>query len=248
MFNNSDKNWEIFGKTDPYYGVLSHEKFHINNITQEDLISFFKSGDDYITNLFKKIENLFPNFKPKLSLDFGCGVGRLLIPLSKISLNAVGVDVSESMLTLAKKNIESLGINNINLFLGDDNLSEINETFDFIHSYIVFQHIPVKRGEVIFNNLLSLLKHGGVCVCHFTYSKLSARKVLGDFIRTYFPFGDRLLNLIYGRPLNTPSMQMNNYNVNSLFRIVLKHGVKSCYVDFTNHHNELGFLLIFQKK
>jgi hypothetical protein len=33
--------------------------------------------------------------------------------------------------------------------------------YDFIHSYIVFQHIPVERGKRIFEKLLAHLETGG---------------------------------------------------------------------------------------
>ena len=37
MFNrNTDREWEKFGANDPYYGVLTHEKFHKANLTDEN--------------------------------------------------------------------------------------------------------------------------------------------------------------------------------------------------------------------
>ncbi len=82
------------------------------------------------------------------ALDFGCGVGRLVIPLSKIAESVTGVDVSESMLNEAISNCDNQNVNNANFIKADDNLSMLSGKYDFIHSYIVFQHIPTKRAAL----------------------------------------------------------------------------------------------------
>ena len=32
--SNTDANWEKFGKTNPYYGVLTDDKFNNKNLTE----------------------------------------------------------------------------------------------------------------------------------------------------------------------------------------------------------------------
>ena len=88
-------------------------------------------------------------------LDYGCGVGRLVVPFSKIGAHVVGMDVSESMLEEAKINCDSNGLDNVVLLKADDNLSALDHKFDLINSYIVFQHIPVSRGLTILKNMIS---------------------------------------------------------------------------------------------
>ena len=94
--------------------------------------------------------HLDPSFSPKSVLDFGCGTGRLVIPLAEIADYVLGLDVSESMLWEARKNCKAHALNNVQLLKSDDTLSCLDGCFDFIHSFIVFQHIPVKRGIRIF--------------------------------------------------------------------------------------------------
>ncbi|HKJ31811.1 MAG TPA: class I SAM-dependent methyltransferase [Balneolales bacterium] len=100
--------------------------------------------DDILKKIRKYVD---PHFSINRALDFGCGVGRLLIPLSVYSSHVTGVDVSESMLDEARKNCEARQITNVDFIKSDDDLSLLNRKFNFIHSYIVFQHIPAKRGE-----------------------------------------------------------------------------------------------------
>jgi 2-polyprenyl-3-methyl-5-hydroxy-6-metoxy-1,4-benzoquinol methylase len=171
VFNkNTDREWEKYGKDEPYYGVLTDEKYYKSNLTDQLKEEFFTSGYHQIDGVLRKIrKHIEPSFKICKALDFGCGVGRLVIPLAKISEEVTGVDVSESMLKEAQKNCEFYSIKNVTLVKSDDGLSSIKGKFDFIHSFIVFQHIPIKRGEWIFKNLLEHLEDDGVGVFHFTF-------------------------------------------------------------------------------
>ena len=84
MFDNTDKNWEYYGKKSPYYGVLTHDDYRTENLSGDTVDNFFKSGDEYINYVANTIHHhISKEFSPKKVLDFGCGVGRLLIPLAK---------------------------------------------------------------------------------------------------------------------------------------------------------------------
>jgi 2-polyprenyl-3-methyl-5-hydroxy-6-metoxy-1,4-benzoquinol methylase len=171
--NITDKEWEKWGARDPYYGVYSTEDFRKNKITEAAKKAFFKSGQDYVQQILAKVRAYInPDFQPQAILDFGCGVGRLVIPFSRIAARVTGIDVSESMLVEARKNCLAESIQNVDLMVSkDEALSVINErTYDLVHSYIVFQHIPVHRGERIFSSMLARLKAGGCGVLHFTYA------------------------------------------------------------------------------
>lgn len=249
MFNsNTDREWEKFGATDPYFGVITHEKYHKANLTDGNKDVFFRSGYDYITDILKKIrKHIDPTFNPKKSLDFGCGVGRLVIPLAGISENVVGVDVSESMLNEAKRNCESQSIKNVSFVKANDKLSSLNGKYDFIHSFNVFQHIPVKRGERIFKNLLAHIEKGGICVLHFTYAAKNyrAQKIV-SLIRNYIPLGSNLINIIRGRKFFSPTLQMNTYDLNKIFLMMQEINVNDFYAEYTDHGGHFGFLIYFK--
>ena len=248
--SDTDGEWEKFGKTDPYFGVITDEKFRRSNLTDDNRKEFFRSGYDYIDHVLKKIrEHIDPNYTVKKALDFGCGVGRLVIPLAKLAENVTGVDVSDSMLAEANKNCEERSIRNAAFVKSDDNLSLLDGKFDFVHSFIVFQHIPVSRGELIFKNLLSHVKDGGVCVIHFTYAKdyhININKLV-RWGKKYIPLLEYFSNLVRGKDLTAPQMQMNPYDLNRLFFIIQKANVSEIYVEYSNHGGELGVVVYFKK-
>jgi 2-polyprenyl-3-methyl-5-hydroxy-6-metoxy-1,4-benzoquinol methylase len=100
MFNsNTDREWEIFGRDDPYFGVITHEIFRISNLTDANKEKFFLGGYEYVDHIFNKIrKQIDPNHTVKKALDFGCGVGRIVIPLAKLAEKVIGIDISDSML------------------------------------------------------------------------------------------------------------------------------------------------------
>ena len=159
--NNSDKDWERFGKTDPYFAVLTAPEFH-GRLSEPERAKFFASGETHIDTILSIIrERLDPSFAPARSLDFGCGVGRLVLPLARRSRDVTGVDVSPSMLAEARRNCDSAGAKNVTLVQGDDDLSAAGGPFDFVHTYIVLQHIPSERGEKLVRNLAAKLAQIG---------------------------------------------------------------------------------------
>jgi len=249
MFNSdADKEWEKFGKNEPYFGVITHNKFRDSNLTDKNKEEFFESGFNYIGHVLEQIRlHIDPNFSIKRALDFGCGVGRLVVPLANVAQEVTGVDVSDSMLNEAKRNCEARSIKNAVLLKSDDSLSLLNGKYDFIHSYIVFQHIAVKRGEQIFENLIAHLETEGVCVVHFTYAKDYTTKRWLLLVKRYIPFSSNFINLIRGRKFFAAQMQMNAYDLNRLFLTIQKANIRDCYTTFTNHGGELGIVVGFKK-
>jgi len=202
--------------------------------------------------LTKIREHFNPNYPFRQALDFGCGVGRLVIPLADVAESVTGVDISEAMLHEARKNCQERKINNVRFLTSDDNLSLLRYQYDFIHSFIVFQHLPVKRGKRLFQKLINHLADEGVGVIHFTYAREqmnNKRKIffLISQIKKYIPFAKNGINLIRGRNIVAPEMQMNVYHLNHLFYIIQKNHIHNCYIEYTNHGGELGVLIYFQK-
>lgn len=249
MFNSdTDRDWEKYGKNDPYFSVLTDDKFRKSNLSDEHIKDFFKSGQDYVHNILDKIKvNIDPDFTIKKALDFGCGVGRLIIPLADVANEVTGVDVSDSMLKEAKKNCEEREISNVVFVNTNDSLSSLKGKYNFIHSVIVFQHIPVKRGEQIFENLIAHLENEGICVVHFTYAQNFKTNKIISLSKRYIPFAKNFINLVKGRSFNAFQPQMNPYDLNHIFLTIQKTNVRDCYIEFTNHVDNLGVIVYFKK-
>lgn len=244
----TDRDWEQFGATDPYYYVITHDEYRKGNLTEERKAEFFRTGRIYVEEILGVVhDRIDPSFRPKRALDFGCGVGRVCIPLAKHAEHVVGADVSESMLEEARRNCEREGAGNVSFVRSDDTLASVDGSFDFIHSFIVFQHIPVERGEALFERLLERLEEGGVCVAHFTYAKSYRTKSVIPWIKRRVPLARAIINLIRGRRHDAPEMQVNDYDLNRLFLLVQRRGVRSVHVHFTDHGGDLGILAYFRK-
>ena len=146
MTNDTDSDWEVWGKKDPYYGGCTQDSYRLCQMTDESRAEFFQAGEQRIHQILDHCRrHIDPEFNPKRALDFGCGVGRLLIPVAQVTEHATGLDVSVSMLEEARKNCEERSLNNVTLLKSDDELSLLKGDFDFVYSHIVLQHIPVDR-------------------------------------------------------------------------------------------------------
>ncbi|MCG8556372.1 MAG: class I SAM-dependent methyltransferase [Proteobacteria bacterium] len=251
---NSDSEWECWAQREPYFGVLTHPKFRRELLSCSAIEEFFETGESTIDALGQTIRHhLEPDFSPGRVLDFGCGVGRLVVPLAKRYPQVVGADVSPAMLEEARKNCAERQLGNVTLVRSSDCLSNVDGPFDYINSSIVFQHIPVRRGERIFKGLLDRLRPGGVASLHVTYGKLDrkGRRVLrlrpGRWFQRARHTGYAAVERISGRRFRDPEMQMNFYDMNRLMHILQAAGVTSCYVEHTNHGGFLGAVLFLRK-
>lgn len=255
---NSDEAWEAWGKQDPYFGVITDPQFRKDNLDCSARLAFFDSGESHIQFL----NNLVTHFlgcrlQPQRALDFGCGVGRVVIPLSRISAQVVGIDVSPSMLAEARKNCSAQGVKNASFVQSDDALNALDGTFDFVHSVLVFQHIPVERGRVIFKQLISRITPGGIGMIDFTYAKdryadsfgvappRKSPSLIGETIKgiTAIARGDDADSLRNG----DPDMRMNSYNLSEIFFILQEVGISRVHTQFLDHGGERAAFLVFQK-
>jgi SAM-dependent methyltransferase len=226
---NTDKTWEWYGDKDPYYGVLTDDSFRVGNLTLERKAAFFESGQKHITQLLAELEAAQFSVGKSKALDFGCGVGRLIIPLARAFESVVGVDVSEGMLKESAKNISEIGLQNIRLVLSDDQLSALDgEEFDLVHSFIVLQHISYERGLDIFRRLLDLVKPGGVACLHVQYAGFPL--VQGFGIKTALR---RILKKLTDKLIPPEQMLMNAYPLNAVFGLLDRQGFSNCRVVFT---------------
>ena len=83
---DTDADWTKLATEDPFWAVLSRDEFRGTSPPKDKLRMFFDSGEAHIKNLFGFINrHLVEGFSPDRSLDFGCGVGRLLIPIARLS-------------------------------------------------------------------------------------------------------------------------------------------------------------------
>jgi SAM-dependent methyltransferase len=252
--NPTDLAWEEWGRLEPYYSVLTQPQYRMSALDSEAKREFFVSGQHHAQGVLQNIRRqMTADFTPRSVLDFGCGVGRLVIPFARIATEVVGLDVSPGMLREAEENCRLNGISNVKLLLSDDSLSVVaSQKFDLVHSSIVLQHIPTDRGKLIFRNLLECVAPGGVVAVQLLYGKsrfASSYGVAPEPAPPAKPKWYELVRLLKPPPPPRPAepeMQMNAYNLNELLFIMQMRGVTRFFTQFTDHAGELGVWLFFQ--
>jgi len=81
----------------------------------------------------------------KKALDFGCGTGRSTRFLKKLGFDAVGIDISEDMLKLAKTQDKESEYYHVK----DGDLARFdNKAFDLVLSAFTFDNIPTAASKV----------------------------------------------------------------------------------------------------
>jgi ubiquinone/menaquinone biosynthesis C-methylase UbiE len=102
------------------------------------------------------------------ALEIGCGPGRLMRPMSRHFAEIHGVDVSDEMIARAREKLADIP-NAYPHATDGASLSQFeDDSFEFIYSYAVFQHIPSR--EVVYQYLREIrrvLKVGGLARLQF---------------------------------------------------------------------------------
>jgi len=97
------------------------------------------------------------------ALEIGCGPGRLMKPLSRHFGEIHGVDVSDEMIRIARERLADVPHAHVHVTNGASLAQFADESFDFVYSYAVFQHIPSR--EVVLEYMREIqrvLKPGGI--------------------------------------------------------------------------------------
>jgi SAM-dependent methyltransferase len=259
MMNTTDSAWIRWGERDPYFAVITDSRYRGANMTPEAKAAFFESGRHHVGYVLQTCRQLNAAFAPQRVLDFGCGVGRVLLPLAEVVERVVGVDVSPAMLAEARKNCAEQGLGNVELLPSDDELSAVEGLFDLVHSCIVFQHIDIPRGRRLFSLLLDRLAPGGMGAIHVTFGKAHLAQTWGqppmEPVKPIQPATAGPVGFVFRQqssrvsrhPDGDPEMQMNSYNLSELAFAMQRSGVRQFQAQFTDHGGELGVFLFFAK-
>lgn len=241
------EEWEAFGRADPYFGVLAQPQFHSATIDEASRALFFDRGEAEVRETLTVLRQLAgADFRTGRALDFGCGVGRLTIPLARACTAVVGVDASAAMLEEARLNCQRADVSNVEFALSRPQLAGVDGPFDFVHSYIVFQHIPTPLGYELVDAILRRLAPGGGGMLHFTYARnapLLRRSI--HKLRRASRLVHRCMNLAQGRPFAAPLMAMFEYDIGRVLEILHAYHCDRIAARLTDHGGHLGVMLFF---
>jgi 2-polyprenyl-3-methyl-5-hydroxy-6-metoxy-1,4-benzoquinol methylase len=243
------QEWEAIGTADPYFAVVWHDEYRSSVFDEAARAQFFKSGERDIAATIEGMERLIGRpFRPARALDFGCGVGRLTLALARMSGHVVGVDISSAMLDEAARNATRYGIANVSFHESRPALAGVEGPFDFVHSMIVLQHIPLALGYAYVSAMLDRLSPSGAGMLHVMYgARTTVLRRAAQIARRRSRLVHRLLNVAQGRPFRTPVISLFEYDLVRLIEMIEARGCPRVLVELTNHGGDLGAMLYFAR-
>ena len=152
--------WESLARSDPLWAILSTDDKRHGRWDHEE---FFRTGEEEIAGVLEEVENLGLTLERTAALDFGCGAGRLTRALGRRFDRALGVDISETMIRLARRhspepNVEYHLNQRTDLSFLPDN------AVTFAYTGRVLQHIRPEEAREYLRELLRVLTPGGIAV------------------------------------------------------------------------------------
>ncbi|MFX1569059.1 MAG: class I SAM-dependent methyltransferase [Promethearchaeota archaeon] len=149
----------------------------ISNLIEQ---GYNKIAEDYYTqrdlNKFNTELETFSSLLPENAsiLDAGCGAG---IPTAKFlvekGFNVIGIDLSDKMLSLARKNTPDATF----LKMDINDITFNKNTFDGIISVYTLFHIPRGNHQEIFRRFYEILKPGGVIMLNIGIAESEGKSI-----------------------------------------------------------------------
>ena len=249
---DTDADWRHIGETEPFWGVLTSPEFKQAALNIESVDYFYASGRSDIVGFLAAMHRFTGRTPPfRRALDVGCGTGRLSEAMADHADAVVGYDISAGMLDRARQR-SGRPYYSDTLPAGE---------FDWINSYIVFQHIPPAKGYDLLDHVLSRLAPGGVTSLHFTIEQpgitTSGRNV--DPQTEERPDRSSSLRGVFKRkrasapalersstePLG--SVSMYDYDLNTLTQMLRGHGVNDLGLSHVVHAGHHGYIMIGER-
>jgi SAM-dependent methyltransferase len=243
-----DPRWEAFAAREPYFAVLTDPRFLRANLTAEHEREFFASGETVVSWMLGVIDaGLSPQFAPMSILEYGCGVGRLALPLAQRPGAVTAVDRSPVMLELARREAERRGLGHI-AFESADALFRAPRTFDLVVCYHVLQRLRRLEGMALLRQLVDLIGPGGVGVFQWPFRSYSSGLVAASrWAREVLPGADRLANAVRGRPAADPFIPTHIYDLDEMLAMFDLEAFRSTHVAL-EHYQDLDYAVVLAQR
>lgn len=152
-------------------------------------INLLSPANAFLYSRRKKVIQLAGNLRGKKVLDIGCGSGIFMIDFVKRGASVVGIDYSQKMLDLAKKQLEEHKVNYLKYKLIKAEATHLpfeKEKFDIVLATGLADYLSLKQNKLFVSEAARVLKENGIIICGFP-SKISAfafmRKGAGLWVR-----------------------------------------------------------------
>jgi SAM-dependent methyltransferase len=180
---------------------LTEEWFETNPKTPAEKLEFYKHTDGYLWDLTnwhmhtpqrvhdEKLAERIRGMRPRLVLDYGCGIGVSSMALARRGIKSFAYDVPSRTLEFCKYRVEHLGL--ADLITVTDNKRKLKyEKFDIVLCLDVIEHMPTPHDAidlaeelttyapvVLYN--LSLGNESGMAPMHLPYDRNIEAEIKG---------------------------------------------------------------------
>lgn len=155
------RNWEALGRDDPLWAVLTNPE---RTGGRWDLEEFLALGVQDVSSVFDELVTFGVDVQRGRGLDFGCGVGRLTQALADRFDRCDGVDIAASMIAEARRINRHGERVTYHVNTSSDLTLFVDQTFDFVLSLLVLQHMEPRYAKRYIAEFIRVLKPGGVAV------------------------------------------------------------------------------------
>jgi SAM-dependent methyltransferase len=164
------RDWDDLATVDPLWAVLSADEKRNGGWRLDE---FFATGEAEVKQILATAEQLGRPTRRERVLDYGCGVGRLTRALAKHFAEAVGVDISGSMVEQARR--LNAGAENAVFEVAD---APPTGPFDLVVSNLVLQHLPNQAlARVYIRRLIAAADREGLVVFQLPTDLPLARRI-----------------------------------------------------------------------
>jgi ubiquinone/menaquinone biosynthesis C-methylase UbiE len=161
--------------------------------SRQDIKTFFINDEKTKAGLVDSFDKeIFPLQKKRV-LDIGCGKGGVVIACALKGAEAVGFDLDERELNLARLRAKSYNLGNVSISNGDaENIPFPDNYFDLVTALSVLEH--VNNLEKVIKEMVRVTKPGGCCYVTGP-NPISPRE--GHYKVFYIPYMPKFLGKIY---------------------------------------------------
>ena len=248
LSSEPDPKWEAFAAREPYFAVLAAPKFLRANFTDAHASEFFGSGEALVDWMLRTIDlRLVPQFTPVSVLEYGCGVGRLVLPFARRVGSVTAVDRSPTMLGVARSQVvKNSGTGDVK-FLKPNELFAESRKFDLVNCYLVFQRMAQDEGLALFERLLGCLGAGGIGVFQFPYRTTTPRVVDAvRWMRERVPGVNAIANVVRGKSFADPAMVTHCYDLDNVLTLLHDASISETYVALEQQTGLAGAVFFVQ--
>jgi len=158
--------WTHLGQVRPHYSVLTNRKYLPESLDAGSIEDFYASGVEEVSAVSAILRRYGKSdLGSQICVEYGCGLGRVTLPLAKTFKSVHAYDISGNHLALAKKRAFDAGINNVEFHLCPAKVViEKLEGCDVLYSRIVFQHNPPPIIRELIGAALRSLHADGIAI------------------------------------------------------------------------------------